>query len=135
MYFVDTNIFIRYLTGDDPLKAKACLQLFQKARENKITLTTSEAVIAEVVFVLSSKNLYNVPRIEIHTRLSGILALSGLKLPYRPQYQRALDLYVSFPIDFEDALIVAQVERQKIKEVYSYDHDLDQTESIRRVEP
>lgn len=135
MFFVDTNIFIRYFTADDPQKEKASFHLFEKARNNTITLTTSESILAEVVFVLSSRNLYNVSRTEIHTLLSGILALSGLRLPHRAQYQRALDLYVSYPLDFEDALMVAQMERQKVKVVYSYDQDFDRIESVKRIEP
>jgi hypothetical protein len=31
-YFVDTNIFLRHLTGDDPVKAKACFEIFQRAQ-------------------------------------------------------------------------------------------------------
>jgi len=30
--FVDTNIFIRHLTGDDPVKAQACFQLVQTSK-------------------------------------------------------------------------------------------------------
>lgn len=45
----------------DPDKAAACLALFQKARRREVLLTTSEAVIAEVVYVLSSKAVYNLP--------------------------------------------------------------------------
>ncbi len=33
MRFVDTNIFIRYLTNDDPRKAQACFDLFQRAKQ------------------------------------------------------------------------------------------------------
>ncbi len=55
MPFVDTNIFLRYLTRDDPDKAQACFELFKRAEANQITLTATETVIAEVVYVLSSK--------------------------------------------------------------------------------
>jgi len=30
MIFLDTNIFIRYLTQDDPEKVRACLALLQR---------------------------------------------------------------------------------------------------------
>lgn len=51
MTFVDTNIFVRYLTKDDPAKAQACYELFKQAAANQITLTTTEAVIAEIVYL------------------------------------------------------------------------------------
>ncbi len=136
MQFVDTNVFLRHLTGDDPRKAQACFQLLQKAQRNEITLTTSEAVIAEVVYVLSSsKQIYTLTRAEIRSRLYPLLSIPGLKLPRRKMYLRALDLYASYPLDFEDALIVAQMEHQKMKEVYSYDREFDRVPGVTRLEP
>ncbi len=136
MQFVDTNIFLRHLTGDDPKKAQACFQLFQKAERNEIQLTTSQVVIAEVVYVLSSsKQVYNLSREEIRSRLYPLLSMQGLKLTHRKMYLRALDLYATYPLDFEDALIVAHMERQKIKEVFTYDRGFDRMSSVKRLEP
>ena len=46
MRFLDTNVFLRYLTGDDEVKAQACYELFQR----ELKLFASEAiVITEVV--------------------------------------------------------------------------------------
>jgi predicted nucleic acid-binding protein len=134
-FFDDANIFIRHLTRDDPEKAQACFDLFRRAERNEINLTTSEAVIAEVVYVLSSKQLYNLPREHIRELLRPLLSLPGLKLPQRRMYLRALDLYAIYAIDFEDALLVAQMERRKVTEVYSYDRDLDQVDGVTRLEP
>ncbi|MFN8489868.1 MAG: PIN domain-containing protein [Caldilineaceae bacterium] len=135
MQFVDTNIFLRHLTGDDLSKAQACLTLFKQAQQNQIQLTTSETVIAEIVYILSSKTLYNLSREQIRVRLDPLLSLPGLKLPYRQTYQRALELYVSHSIDFEDALAIAHMERDGISEIYSYDRDFDKTSSVKRLEP
>ena len=135
MQFVDANIFIRHLTGDDPNKAQACFELFKRAGANEVTLTTTEAVVAEVVFVLSSKRLYNLPREKIRELLYPLLKLPGLRLPQRKTLLRALDLYVSYQTDFEDALVVAQMERQKISELYSYDREFDDMSGITRLEP
>jgi predicted nucleic acid-binding protein len=75
MHFVDTNIFIRYLTRDDPDKAKACFELFKRASTNEIALTTTEAVMSEVVYVLSSKKTYNLARPDIRARLYPLLSV------------------------------------------------------------
>ncbi|HID62013.1 MAG TPA: PIN domain-containing protein [Anaerolineae bacterium] len=135
MQFIDANVFIRHLSRDAPEKAQACFELFHKAQRGEITLTTSEAVIAEVVYVLSSKQLYNLPRGEIRKLLYPLLSLPGLKLTHRKIYLRALDLYAAYPLDFGDALIVAQMERQKVSELHSYDRDFDQIAGISRLEP
>ncbi|MDQ4078463.1 MAG: PIN domain-containing protein [Chloroflexota bacterium] len=135
MIFLDTNILIRFLTRDDPDKADACFELLQKAEAQEITLVTTEAVIAEVVYVLSSPKLYNLSREDIRNRLYPVLSIKGLKIPYRKMYLRALDLYVTYPLDFEDVVILAQMERQHINEVYSYDKGFDDVEGIQRLEP
>ncbi len=135
MIFIDANIFIRHLTRDDPQKAQACFNLFRRAERNEINLTTAESVIAEVVYVLSSRQLYNIPRDEIRRLLRPLLSLPGLKLAHRGMYLRALDLYAAYPIDFADALLAAQMEQQHVTELYSYDKDFAQVTGIKRLEP
>ncbi|MCB9138486.1 MAG: PIN domain-containing protein [Caldilineaceae bacterium] len=137
MQFVDTNVFIRFLTGDDPMKAQQCKALFERTNRGEIELTTSESVIAEIVFILSSKRLYNQPRRDIRARLYPILSMQGLKISHRRMYLRALDIYEKNNLDFEDALTVAQMERQALTDVYSYDQDFDKIQGaeIKRLEP
>jgi predicted nucleic acid-binding protein len=137
MNFIDTNIFIRYLVKDDQDKAEACFRLLEKAKASKVELFTSESVIAEVVFVLSSKRLYNLSHQDIRVRLYPILSLPGLKMSNRRQYLRALDVYGNNNIDFEDALSIATMERKKISQIYSYAEDFDRVKDceISRIEP
>ena len=135
MHFVDTNVFIRYLTKDDPDKAQACFELFQEAQANQVVLTTTEAVITELVYVLSSKKTYGLARADIRARLYPLLSVPGLRLPHRQIYLRALDLYVSHPLDFEDAVIATQMKRQNIGDLYSYDRGFDRLSGLTRHEP
>lgn len=135
MTFVDTNIFVRYLTQDDPVKAQACYELFKQAAANQIDLMTTEAVIAEIVYILASKRLYNLARGEIRARLYPLLSVEGLRLDDRNIYLRALDVYATYSIDFEDALIVARMAQQDLVDLYSYDRDFDQIPKISRREP
>jgi uncharacterized protein len=135
MQFLDANVILRYLTRDDPEKAERCLALLQRAERNEVALTTSEAIIAEVVYVLSSPRLYNLSPQRIRELLLPVLNLRGLKLPSRQLYNRALDLYATHAIDFEDALAVAHMEQQGITEMVSYDRHFERVEGVERVEP
>jgi predicted nucleic acid-binding protein len=94
-------------------------------------------VIAEVVFILSSKRLYNLTPSYVRARLYPILSIQGLKIAHRRMYLRALDLFEHNKIDFEDALTVAHMERQELDELFSYDQDFDSLQeiSIKRLEP
>lgn len=51
---VDTNIFLRFLTGDDPAKALACKELFERAERKEVDLYTNELVLAELAWTLRS---------------------------------------------------------------------------------
>lgn len=135
MEFLDTNIILRYLTKDDPTKAERCYKLFQQVQRKEIRLVTSEAVLAEVVYVLSSRSLYNQPRQNVRTLLLPIISLPALKIPHRRVFLRAFDLYATTAFDFEDALSVAHMERQKLTKIVSYDKDFDHIPGIERREP
>ncbi|MEJ5198247.1 MAG: PIN domain-containing protein, partial [Anaerolineae bacterium] len=93
MQFVDANVFLRFLTRDDPVKAERVKTLLERAERDEIELFTSESVIAELVFVLSSPRLYHLGREQVRDLLIPIVSLRGLKLPNRAVVLRALDLY------------------------------------------
>src|SRR5713101_4805108 len=136
MKFIDTNIFVRYLAGDDEKKSEACFRLFQRVQRGEEAVTTAEVIIAEVAYVLSSPSLYHLSHEEIVARLTPILSLRSFQLRYKRTYLRALDLYATYPsLDFQDALAVAHMERQHISEIVTYDRDFDRVPDITRTEP
>ena len=135
MQSVDANVFLRFLTRDDPAKAERVKELLERADRGEVELLTSESVIAELVFVLSSPRLYNLGCDRIRALLTPIVSLKGLKLPKRAMFRRALDLYVETPMDFVDALAIAQMEVGQVTEIYSYDRHFDLVSGIRRLEP
>ena len=137
MRFLDTNVILRYLTRDDEVKAEACYELFQRVSRGEEEIFTCEAIVTEVVYVLSSARAgYRLGHEEIRARLLPIITLRGLRIPQKRIYIRALDLYAySHFLDFEDALAVAHMEQQDIQEILTYDRDFDRVDGIVRVEP
>lgn len=134
MYFADTNLFIRYFTNDDKIKAAAVYDLLQKVKNKELEVTISEIVVVEIVQILSSKILYDLPRNEIRKRLKAVLLLDKLKLENKSVYLLALDLYTQYNIDFADCIIAAKVQIGNFKALYSYDQDFDKIEGINRKE-
>ncbi len=135
MQFIDANVFLRFLTRDDPVKAERVKQLLERAERGEVTLFTSESVISELAFVLSSPRLYNLSRERIRTLLIPMLSLKGLKLASRSLFLRALDLYAATPMDFVDALAIAHMEARQVTDIYSYDGHFDNVSGIKRLEP
>jgi len=134
--FLDANVFLRYLVGDDQEKRESCLALFEAIEDGREEASTCEAVIAEIVYVLRSKKIYGRDPDEIRDLLQPVLNLPGLRIQNRDVYLRALDLIAdqSF-LDMEDAICVAQMERLEISEIYSYDEHFDRIPHVRRVRP
>lgn len=136
MRFLDANIFLRYLVAEDSAKANACFALFQRLKTGQEVATTSEAIVAEVAYVLRSRAHYALTATEIESRLRPLLTLRGLKLPHKKTYVRGFEIWAAYPaLDFEDALIVAHMERLGLREVVSYDTDFDRVPAVQRTEP
>ncbi len=140
MTFADTNIFLRYLikpvTAIDEARAGACRALFERVSTGAEEITTSEAVLAEIVYVLGSQRQYGLAPADIVARLKPIVALPGLKIAQKRLYLRTLDIYASHSsLDFEDAISAAIIERMQPAKLYSYDSDFDRIPGVTRVEP
>ncbi len=131
--FIDTNIFLRYLTRDDPVKYEKCRELFKKAVEGKAPLSTSGIIIAELIWTLLS--YYKVPKADVIEKISIIVATEGLYMPDKDIITDALVLYGRQNVDYIDAYNAVFMRYHKMNEIYSYDGDFDRVEGVRREEP
>ncbi|MBI5308952.1 MAG: PIN domain-containing protein [Planctomycetes bacterium] len=131
--FVDTNIFLRYLTKDDPSKYEKCKGLFSKAMDGKIALATSGMVIAELIWTLLS--YYKVTKADVVGMVSIIVNTENLYIPDKDIIANALVLYGMKNIDYIDAYNAVYMKHYDYDEIYSYDRDFDLVESVKREEP
>ena len=133
--FVDTDVIIRLLTGDDPAKQAAAGALFERVEAGRLTVAAPDTVIADAVYVLASPRLYGLPRAEIAAQLSTLVALPAFQLQNRTQDLTALALYARTNLDFGDALLVAAMQDHGSHVLYSYDRDFDRLGGLNRQEP
>ncbi len=133
MRFVDTNVFIRFLTNDIPQKADACEEVFKKAVEKKEIIFTTDMVIAEIIWVLES--FYELEKEEIQPKVEKILNTPNLVCPNKDLILRALALYRGKNIDYIDAYNALILKEKGIDELYSYDKDYDRIDWLTRLEP
>ncbi len=131
--FIDTNIFIRYLTADDPVKYERCRTLFKKALNGEIALLTSDMVIAELIWTLQS--FYRVPKKDVVEKINIIINTPFIFIPNRELLSEALLLYSRKNIDYIDAYNAVFMKHHKTKKIFSYDKDFDVVEGIERIEP
>jgi len=133
MKFIDTNIFIRFLTDDIPEKADACEKIFKKAVEKKETLFTTNMVIAEIVWAIES--FYKLPKNEIQDKVEKILNTPNLICPHKDLILSALILYSEKNIDYIDAYNALTLKEKGIEEFYFYDKHYDRIDWLARLEP
>jgi predicted nucleic acid-binding protein len=133
--FIDTDVIIRFLTGDDPGKQAAATALFEQVEQGLLSVQAPDTVIADAVYMLSSPRLYHIARSAIQEMLAALVRLPQFHVQNRLSVLRALDLYASTRLDFGDTLIIASMEQQGSHLLYSYDTDFDRIEGITRREP
>ena len=131
--FVDTNIFLRYLTADDPSKYSRCRTLFERAVAGDEILITSEVVIAELIWTLLS--YYKVSKEEVIEKVSKILNTPNIMVKNHKILAESLLLYSLKNIDFIDAYNSVYMKQSNSEEIYSYDKDFDNVEFLYRIEP
>jgi predicted nucleic-acid-binding protein len=133
-FFVDTNVFIRYLTNDDPKKADRVERLIKLTIEGKASLITNLMVIAELVWTLES--YYGLSRSDIGEKLSLILNTPNLEVSENQRIMKALSLYVEENIDFIDAYNAIFVKEHGISSILTYDKKhFDRLSWLKRAEP
>jgi predicted nucleic acid-binding protein len=132
--YIDSTILIRYVAQDHPAHAARARALIERLEDGRLIATTCEAVLLEVVQVLSSKALYNLPRTDIAAYLTRFLGLKGLKLPHKRATARALARYAASTLDFSDCLIVELMAAEGSSVVFSFDTDFDKIPAVSRRE-
>ncbi|MCX6705801.1 MAG: hypothetical protein NTV24_01695, partial [Candidatus Woesebacteria bacterium] len=69
-YFLDSNIFLRFLIGDNQKMLGECLSLIEDIKKGKIDAFTSNLILSEVVWTLGS--FYKFPRSKVINAIKGI---------------------------------------------------------------
>ena len=133
--YVNTDIIIRLLTGDDAQKQQAARGLFEAVEAGTITVAAPDTVIADAVYVLSSPRLYGQSRAQVAAMLGRLVRLPGFKVAQRRIVLQALDVYAERNIDFGDAMLIASMGQSGSTTLYSYDRDFDGIPGIHRAEP
>jgi len=135
MQFVDTNAFLRLVTGLPIDQAERMRAFFNELEQSPEWATTSESVISEVVFVLGSKRNYGLPRNDIAEAVRAVLSIRGLIVSQAPAIWEAVRLFETTSVPWVDCLCIAQMREAGLSEIVSFDRHFDQFDGIVRVEP
>lgn len=118
---IDTNIIIRFLTGEPEDLFQKSRRIIENIESGDIEAHLSEAVFAEVVFVLS--RVYHIERASIHDALLPLLSMRGLRFQDTACFQKALEIFRDTKLDIVDSILAAY-KSVKGMEILTFDNEL-----------
>lgn len=125
-YFVDANIFLRFILEDNKKLAKKAKEYFQKAKEEKIKLIFTPEIIMEINYVLLK--VYSVDKVKVVDYLSTLIKTPYLEIINRKILLNSLDVCQKYPVDFIDALLFSYA-KENNSSVLSFDTDFQKLPS------
>lgn len=122
VFWVDANVFLRFLTGEPQDMSGRAARLLERAQQRELVLKVHAIVVAEVVWVLQS--FYGYSRAEISGVLIPLLEDHGLRVEEGRVVIQALTVMASANVDFADALL-AERARTRGEGIASFDKDFE----------
>lgn len=121
----DTNILVRYLTGDDAKAAAKATEIIRNGVE------VIPETIPEILYVLTSNVLYAIPR--LNAAEAVIALLDDISIDREIIIREALNIYGETRLDYVDCLLIAEG-LSADTEIVSFDRKL-LNELQRRMQP
>ena len=117
---VDTNILLRFFTGDPPEMAERARAIVADADRGKLQLEIPAIIVAETLYTLES--FYEMPKADVCEKLLVFLRSRGIATREPEIVLDALERYRTLPVHFADAYLAATAAANK-QPVYSFDKD------------
>jgi len=126
--FLDTSVLVQpFERSLDTLQVemtRRASQLMREIASGRVAATTSEAVVAEVAYMMGGPRFFGRDAHLVAATLAAILSSRSLEFPTKAVCQRALDIWAARPgLGFVDSLSVANVERHDVQ-LASFDRQL-----------
>ena len=116
--FLDTNVIIRYLTGDDLDMLEMATQIIEEADDLNVT----EGVLGETAFVLTS--VYGMTRLQVVDRLIALVERDNISTYAMDKSLVLRGLEMCRPsgrVSIADAMIWAAARTDRASAIYSFD--------------
>ena len=129
---VDTNVLLRFLTGEPPKLAQKARVLIAAADTGEVELVVLPMIVAETVYTLES--FYKIDAQIVVPQLTAFLQSRGILVEEEEQVLEALKRHKEKNVHFADAYLAACAVERKMP-VVSFDRDFARFKDIRWIEP
>ena len=139
MIFLDANVLLRALVAPSDLegqrRGEAAMTLLRQAGRGQVEVTTSDAVLAEVAYILTEKPHYNLSVVDAASSLTTVVRLRGFRRREKHAILRAFEIWTHRPrLGFVDALTAAYAQAPGVQ-LATFDTDFDGLPGINRWQP
>ena len=131
--YADTNLFIRFFTGDSDMQAQESRKFLNQVSRGKYELFICDLIIAEIIYVLES--IYHLDRNAVVEKILAIVETDNAVIENRSIILKALDLYEEKNIDFIDAYLVSHSVKNNCDTIFTFDRDLKKIDFIKKIIP
>jgi predicted nucleic acid-binding protein len=129
---VDTNVLVRFFTGEPPAMAAKAKQLIAHADRGDVILVLLPVIVAETFYTLES--FYEVGRGEVATKMLAFLQARGIEAIEADRVTDALKRCQDEKAHFADAYLAAAA-AETGNAIASFDRDFDKWKDVKRSEP
>lgn len=129
---LDTNIILRFITGEPVDQAKEAAGLVAAAEAGKLRLAVLPMVLAEAVFVLTG--FYAHPRSTVADVLGRLISSPGFHHEDTDVMLDALKLFGAGKLDFVDCYLAATSIREG-RTLISFDRELSKLHGLKVARP
>lgn len=129
--FVDANIFLEISLKDK--RSEECKSFLLKSRK-EINIVTSDFIIYSCVLRSQTKEKPLEGVRGFFNFISEFYEMEILR-PSLTVMMKSKEFMKKYSLDFDDALVVACMIENKIKQLVSFDEDFDKVKEIERLEP
>jgi predicted nucleic acid-binding protein len=127
-YLLDTNVILRFLTGEPLAQAQQAKLFFEQCELGVLSIRILPLVIAEVVFVLTGK-YYQMDRAEVVEALILFLENPSFDVADRDSLIYGLQIFKQHNIDYADAYLVAEAQTHDCG-IVSFDQDFQKIPNL-----
>jgi predicted nucleic-acid-binding protein len=114
----DTNTIIGYLLRDNEELYEKAQVVFEKVRTGTESIIILESVLVECVYILLK--YYNVPKIEVSTKLKQFLGYKGILNKDKKELMDALDVFAETSMDIVDCILHVKAKNYKMS-LFTFD--------------
>lgn len=121
VYYVDTNVFLRFFLKDILVQYEVAEELFKKAKDGEVKLVVAQITIFEIQFVLYTE--YHFSKQEIIEKIQSLLAANYLHIQNKKVFKIAIAYFEKSKNSLADCFILAKAQSVNA-ELFTFDKKL-----------